>query len=60
MQREINKYEFEPLQAVIPGIALSKLWELVSVTENIMLTISAMVIMSSLIGLIAILYSTSK
>ncbi len=57
MQREINKYEFEPIQAVIPGIALSKLWELVSVTEKIMLTISAMVIVSSLIGLIAILYS---
>ena len=58
IQREINKYEYEPLQAVIPGIALSKLWEIVSITENIMLSISAMVIMSSLIGLIAILYST--
>ena len=58
LQREINQYEFEPLQAVIPGIALSKLWKIVSVTENIMLSISAMVIVSSLIGLIAILYST--
>ena len=58
IQREINKYEYEPLQAVIPGIALSKLWEIVSITENIMLSISAMVIMSSLIGLISILYST--
>ncbi len=57
-QREINQYEFEPLQAVIPGIALSNLWKIVSVTENIMLSISAMVIVSSLIGLIAILYST--
>ena len=58
IQRQINKYEFEPLQAIIPGIALSKLWQIVSVTENIMLLISAMVIISSFIGMTAILYST--
>ena len=40
------------------GIALSKLWQIVSVTENIMLLISAMVIISSFIGMTAILYST--
>ena len=58
IQRKINKYEFEPLQAIIPGISLSKLWQIVSVTENIMLLISAMVIISSFIGMTAILYST--
>ena len=46
------------MQAVIPGIVLTKLWQIVSVTENIMLSISGMVIVSALIGLIAILYST--
>ena len=45
------------LQAIIPAV-LTKLWQIVSVTENIMLSISAMVIVSALIGLIAILYST--
>ena len=58
IQREINDYEYEALQAIIPGIVLTKLWQIVSVTENIMLSISAMVIVSALIGLIAILYST--
>ena len=58
IQREINEYNFEALQAIIPGIVLTKLWQIVSVTENIMLSISAMVIVSALIGLIAILYST--
>ena len=58
IQRQINKYEFEPLQAIIPGISLSKLWQIVSVTENIMLLISVMVIISSFIGMTAILYST--
>ena len=58
IQREINDYEYEALQAIIPGIVLTKLWQIVSVTENIMLSISGMVIVSALIGLIAILYST--
>ena len=46
------------MQAIIPGIVLTKLWQVVSVTENIMLSISGMVIVSALIGLIAILFST--
>ena len=58
IQREINDYEHEALQAIIPGIVLTKLWQVVSVTENIMLSISGMVIVSALKGLIAILYST--
>lgn len=58
LQREINNYSSESLQAIIPGIVLSKLWQIVSITENIMLSISTMVIVSSIIGMIAILYST--
>ncbi len=58
VQREINNFNMEPLQAIIPGITLTKLWQIVSITENIMLSISTMVIVSSLIGMIAILYST--
>jgi len=58
LQREINNYEIEPLQAIIPGIVLTKLWQIVSITENIMLSISTMVIVTSIIGMIAILYSS--
>ena len=58
LQREINNYENEALQAIIPGLVISKLWQIVSVTENIMLSISVMVIVSSIIGMMAILYST--
>ncbi len=58
LQREINNYENEPLQAIIPGIVLTKLWQVVSISETIMLLISTMVIVSSIIGMIAILYSS--
>ena len=29
IQREINDYQIEPLQAIIPGIVLTKLWQIV-------------------------------
>ena len=56
-QREINNFQEESLQAIIPGITLSKLWRVISVTENVMLAISIMVIVSSFIGMTAILLS---
>ena len=58
LQRKINNFLNEPLQAIIPGIALTKLWQVVSVTENVMLMISTMVIFTSLIGMVAVLYSS--
>ena len=56
-QREISNYKLEPLQAIIPGLALSKLWQIISFVENILLIISLMVVIASLVGMSAILYS---
>ena len=56
-QREINGYKNEPLQAIIPGLAISKLWQVISFVENILLIISLMVLITSMIGMSAILYS---
>ena len=35
MQRWINDYEEEALLAILPGVALSKLWELLGSVEDI-------------------------
>lgn len=35
VQRRINEYSPEPLQAVLPGIVLEQFWESLSTTENI-------------------------
>ena len=56
-QREIYNYKSEPLQAIIPGLTLSKLWQIISFVENILLIISLMVVIASLVGMSAILYS---
>ncbi|MEP6587921.1 MAG: ABC transporter permease [Polaromonas sp.] len=54
VQRAIADYEGEPLMAVLPGIALDELWEVVGVGEKALLGMSVMVGVVSLAGLIAV------
>jgi putative ABC transport system permease protein len=54
MQRNVNDYEKEPLLAVMPGVALEQLWQVVGVAEKALLAISAMVVVVGLSGLIAV------
>lgn len=58
MQRAINTSELEPLSAVMPGVALLELWQLVSVAENILLLVSALVLLVSLAGMLIILLNS--
>jgi putative ABC transport system permease protein len=61
VQRAINEYEREPLLAIIPGVALQQLWELVSVVEIALFTVSICVVAAGLIGMLtAILTSLNE
>ncbi len=53
LQRAINEYPEEPLLAVLPGVALQELWAIVGVAETALLGVSAMVVVTALIGLMA-------
>lgn len=55
MQRTINAYQAEPLMAVLPGVALSQLWQVVGYGEKALLAISALVVGVGLAGLIAVI-----
>ncbi|MEM7083025.1 MAG: FtsX-like permease family protein [Pseudomonadota bacterium] len=52
LQRDLNTYRAEPLQAVIPGVALSRLWQMMSVAERALATVSAFVIFVGLVGIV--------
>jgi len=43
----------EPLMAVLPGVALDQLWEIVGIGENALLLVSAMVVAVGMAGLVA-------
>lgn len=54
-QRAINTWDKEPLTAVIPGVALQQLWELVRVAEQALLAVSVGVVIAGLLGMLSAL-----
>ena len=54
VQRHVADYTGEPLMAVLPGVALDELWDVVGVGERALLGMSVMVGVVSLAGLIAV------
>jgi putative ABC transport system permease protein len=60
LQRAINDYSGEPLLAILPGVAMAELWEMMSTVENILALISALVLVASLLGLATMLLSSMR
>jgi putative ABC transport system permease protein len=54
MQRYVNEYRDEALLAILPGVALDQLWQVVGVVERTLLLVSAMVVLVGLSGLVAV------
>ncbi|OEF23002.1 ABC transporter permease [Vibrio rumoiensis] len=52
LQRQINTYNKEPLSAILPGIALSELWGMMSVAEQALMIISSFVVFAGLLGML--------
>ena len=53
----MHKYKSEPIQAIIPGLALTKLWQIVSFVEKILFLICYFVIFITLLGMAASIYT---
>ena len=58
VQREINDFTGEPLLAVLPGVALDQLWQVVGVVERTLLAVSAMVVVVGLAGMVAVVLAS--
>jgi len=58
MQRYSNEYEGEPLMAVLPGVALDQLWQVVGIAERVLLAVSGMVVAVGLAGLVAVVLAS--
>ena len=55
LQRRINQFEDEPLSAILPGVALLELWEIVGLVENTLLAISVFVVIVGIFSMLIIL-----
>lgn len=60
VQRQINDYRKEPLLAILPGIALTDLWQITRTMEETLQLIAALVLFSSLLGLSTLLLASIR
>ncbi len=60
LQRQINEMRREPLMAILPGVALSELWQMMSTLEGTLRLISSMVFVAALLGLAAVMASSLR
>lgn len=58
VQRFVNNFRVEPLMAVLPGVTLYELWEIVSPAEMALLVVSILVVITALIGMMAVILAT--
>lgn len=58
LQRKINEYKSEPLLAVLPGVALQELWNLVGNVETALIGISFMVVITAFMGMLTMIFSS--
>ncbi len=58
MQRAINKFKAEPLLAVMPGVTLFELWDMMGTAETALMVISWFVVVAGILGLLGMLLSS--
>ncbi len=58
VQREVNNYRREPLLAILPGVALQQLWQLVGVADLALKVISAFVVLVGLLGMLSVILTS--
>ncbi|WP_333608139.1 ABC transporter permease [Arsukibacterium sp.] len=60
VQRQINEFRNEPLTAILPGVALAELWQMLSMVENLLLVITLLVLAAGLVGMTTTLLASMK
>ena len=61
VQRFVNEYPREPLLAILPGVALQELWDLIGVAEKALFAVTGFVVVVGLAGmLIALMTSLNE
>ncbi|MDF2177078.1 ABC transporter permease [Aliiglaciecola sp. CAU 1673] len=59
-QRKVNQFADEPLLAILPGVALSELWQMMGMAERALALIALLVLIASLLGMTTMLLASMK
>jgi putative ABC transport system permease protein len=55
VQREVNDYRREPLLAILPGVTLQQLWDMMGIAERALLLVSWLVVAVGLAGMLTVM-----
>ncbi len=58
LQRAINNYSNEALMAILPGVALTELWQTMNIAEKALSLVAFLVVLTSLLGMMTIMLSS--
>lgn len=58
LSSQISQFQGEPLMAVMPGIVLAELWQIVGNIEQVLFLMSLCILLIGLLGILISLYST--
>ncbi len=58
MQRMVNEYKDEALTAILPGVALQQLWELIGIAEKALFVVSGFVVIVGLFGMMTTMFTS--
>jgi len=58
MQRALNEYRGEPLLAIMPGVTLQQLWQVVGIGDRALLVVAACVVLAGLTGMVTSLLTS--
>lgn len=58
LQRSINNYRKEPMLAILPGVALQQLWDMVGIAEKALMLVSALVVVAGLVGMLTVILTS--
>lgn len=60
LQYQINQNKKTPLMAILPGVALAELWQIMGNVEQLLFGVSVLIMISSLFGLITMLLASMR
>ena len=60
LQRELNNAKYDRMMAILPGVALSELWQLMASVEGLLRVIGLLVLIASLFGLATMLLASMQ
>jgi putative ABC transport system permease protein len=58
VQRFVNEYPQEPLLAILPGVTLQELWDLIGIAEKALIAVSGFVVVVGLSGMLITLMTS--